>query len=32
VQGGPDNLTSIAWFKKKIYVLGAGSLWNVTLP
>ncbi|MEN9308191.1 MAG: hypothetical protein RL173_2123 [Fibrobacterota bacterium] len=32
VQGGPDNLTSIAWFKEKIYVLGNGSLWNVALP
>ncbi|MBK8801015.1 MAG: hypothetical protein IPN71_02965 [Fibrobacteres bacterium] len=32
VQGGPDNLTSIVWFRGKVYVLGQGTVWNVTLP
>lgn len=32
VQGGPGNLTSIAWFRNKIFVLGEGTLWNVALP
>lgn len=32
LQGAPDNATSIAWFHRKIFVLGRGTLWNVTLP
>ncbi len=32
VKGSPENLTSIAWFDRKIFVLGRGTLWNVTLP
>ena len=26
------GLISIAWFANKIFVLGGGALWNVTLP
>lgn len=34
IQGTPPDvgLTSIAWFDRKIFVLGQGTLWNVTLP
>lgn len=32
VRGGPADLTSIVWFDRKIFVLGQGAIWNVTLP
>ncbi|MBK9576400.1 MAG: hypothetical protein IPK50_00740 [Fibrobacterota bacterium] len=32
VRGGPADLTSIVWFERKIFVLGQGAIWNVTLP
>lgn len=31
LQGAPDNLRSIAWFDRKIFVLEQGTLWNVVL-
>lgn len=31
VEDSPGNLTSIAWFDHKIFVLGQGTLWNVEL-